>query len=86
MSRTSFILLVVIGVLCSMTAAQQFNLTNYCSEPNPDWTNCSIACLSTCTYVPKMLCILPCVIDCQCNIQEQELVNSDASCVPPLKC
>ncbi|KAL6263153.1 hypothetical protein P5V15_005954 [Pogonomyrmex californicus] len=77
MSHTSFTFLVIIGVLCSMTAAQD-------CPPNQEWNTCGTACPPTCTSPRLRACTMQCVIGCQCK--QGFLLNSSGACVPPSDC
>ncbi|XP_018362656.1 PREDICTED: chymotrypsin inhibitor-like [Trachymyrmex cornetzi] len=77
MSRVSFVLLVMIGVLCSTTIARR-----QCQE-NEVWSTCGSACPPSCK-LPNPVCILQCMIGCQCRTGY--LLNSLGECVLPLNC
>ncbi|XP_011166052.2 chymotrypsin inhibitor [Solenopsis invicta] len=79
MSHASFVLLVTVGVLCSMTAARP----GRCAL-NEEWTTCGTACPQTCDSLPNQPCTMQCVIGCQCR--EGYVLNSSRQCVPPSEC
>ncbi|XP_020288985.1 chymotrypsin inhibitor-like [Pseudomyrmex gracilis] len=76
MSRAVFTVLLVIGVLFSITGAQQ------CPE-NMQYTTCGSACPRSC--IPNSgRCSKDCVVGCQCN--PGFLLNSQGNCVLPENC
>ncbi|GAB1865604.1 Chymotrypsin inhibitor-like [Camponotus japonicus] len=77
MFRISFILLVVVGVLLSIVAAQQ------CPE-NQEWTTCGSACPPSCNSRPDQICTLQCIMGCQCK--SGFLLNARGNCVSPEQC
>ncbi|KAG5320811.1 AMCI inhibitor, partial [Pseudoatta argentina] len=74
MSRASFVLFVMIGVLCSTTIAQR------CGR-NQEWNTCGSACPPSCDSSPNQFCTLQCVIGCQCK--RGYVLNSSGECVHP---
>ncbi|XP_070164786.1 cysteine-rich venom protein 6-like [Polyergus mexicanus] len=78
MSRATFILLVVIGVFLSTTAAQ-----HQCPE-NQEWTTCGSACPPSCNSDPHRPCTMQCVVGCQCK--EGLLLSNRGDCVSPTQC
>ncbi|KAL6422870.1 hypothetical protein ACFW04_010418 [Cataglyphis niger] len=78
MSRAIFILLVVVGVLLSTTAAQR-----PCPR-NQEWTTCGSACPPKCNSDPHRPCTMQCVVGCQCK--EGFLLNDSGNCVPFTQC
>ncbi|XP_011166051.2 chymotrypsin inhibitor-like [Solenopsis invicta] len=79
MSHASFVLLVTVGVLCSMTAAQE----GQCAL-NEEWTNCGTACPQTCDSPPVQACTANCVVGCQCR--EGYVLNNSGQCVLLSEC
>ncbi|XP_025267906.1 alpha-tectorin [Camponotus floridanus] len=77
MFRISFILLVVVGVLLSIAAAQR-----QCPE-NQEWTSCGSACPRSCNSNPE-ICTLQCIIGCQCK--SGFVLNAKGNCVSPEQC
>ncbi|XP_077271571.1 chymotrypsin inhibitor-like [Temnothorax americanus] len=78
MSHASFVLLLMIGVLYSMTIAQR-----RCPR-NQVWTTCGSACPPSCNSQPNQPCTLQCVIGCQCK--QGFLLNFSGNCVDPSQC
>ncbi|XP_012528607.2 chymotrypsin inhibitor [Monomorium pharaonis] len=78
MSHASFVLLVMVGVFCSMTAAR-----SQCGL-NQEYTTCGSACPPSCNSPPNQACTLQCVVGCQCK--DGFLLNSSGQCVPPSAC
>ncbi|KYQ52110.1 Chymotrypsin inhibitor [Trachymyrmex zeteki] len=79
MSRASFVLFVMIGVLCSMTVAQQ----QQCGR-NQEWNTCGSACPPSCNSQPDQVCTLQCIIGCHCK--NGYMRNSLGECVLPSQC
>ncbi|KAG5335403.1 AMCI inhibitor, partial [Acromyrmex charruanus] len=78
MSRASFVLFVMIGVLCSTTIAQRR------CQRNAEWSTCGLVCPPSCNTLPNQACKLQCVIGCQCK--NGYLLNSLGECVLPSEC
>ncbi|XP_012228022.1 chymotrypsin inhibitor [Linepithema humile] len=76
MSRAIFALF-VIGVLFSMTTAQQ-------CPANQEWNPCGSACPPSCNLSPHRPCTLQCVPGCHCK--EGLLLNANGQCVSPQNC
>ncbi|KYN05432.1 PREDICTED: chymotrypsin inhibitor-like [Cyphomyrmex costatus] len=78
MSRASFVLFVMIGIICSTTIAQ-----DQCGR-NQEWTTCGSACPPSCNSPPNRACTLQCIIGCQCK--RGYLRNSSGACVHSTQC
>ncbi|XP_012063365.1 PREDICTED: chymotrypsin inhibitor-like [Atta cephalotes] len=78
MSRASFVLLVMIGVLCSTTIAQRW------CQRNKEWSTCGLVCPPSCNTLSNQACTLQCVIGCQCK--NGYLLNSLEEYVLPSEC
>ncbi|KAG5310507.1 AMCI inhibitor, partial [Acromyrmex insinuator] len=73
MSRASFVLFVMIGVLCNNTGT---TIAKRCQR-NAEWNTCGLTCPPSCNT-------LQCVIGCQCK--NGYLLNSLGECVLPSEC
>ncbi|KYM75718.1 Chymotrypsin inhibitor [Atta colombica] len=78
MSRVSFVLFVMIGMLCSTIIAQP-----QCGR-NQVWNSCGSACPPSCNSPSNQICTLQCVIGCQCR--SGYVLNSSGECVHPSQC
>ncbi|XP_077271573.1 chymotrypsin inhibitor-like [Temnothorax americanus] len=83
MSRASFVLLIMIVVLCSTTIAQ-LPYRSQCPV-NQEWNDCGTHCPPSCNEpVVKTDCLEICKVGCQCK--QGFLLNSFGNCVQPLYC
>ncbi|XP_029160409.1 chymotrypsin inhibitor [Nylanderia fulva] len=81
MSRISFVLLVVVGVILSITAAQN---PIPCPE-NQVYKECGTACPPKCNEDPsQVMCTMQCVPGCFCK--SGFLLNAENNCVQPAQC
>ncbi|XP_024875252.1 chymotrypsin inhibitor-like [Temnothorax curvispinosus] len=80
MSRASFVLFLMIGVLCSTTIAQ----TETQCPVNQEYKECGSACPPSCNNPDPQLCTMQCVQGCQCK--DGLLLKSSGECVPSTQC